>query len=168
MELNDLVFLDEQFDEAEEPKFTDVPPGEYVARVDSIDLIKQEVGGEDVWVLKQELLICEGEQDGQRLFRRNQMATPQNLGWLKADLRKYGIDLDAPGFRLSEFLTNNLNSLLDRVMKVKVRTSKGKPNPDGTEGKQFTNVDLLELMETPELDSAGAVAGDALDPFANE
>jgi hypothetical protein len=117
----DLTFLDDQFEEAEEPQGgTSVPDGQYTAKVENVEFTETRTA-EPKPILKQELVITDGEFSGKSLYRNNLMSTAQNLGYLKKDLRALGIDVNAPGFKLSHFLQNGLSELLDKVVGVTVK-----------------------------------------------
>ena len=127
MQLNDMVDIDQQWATADEPAgFTPIPDGRYNAVV---EVARPEYTSNHQRCLYWELVIVGGSEDGKRIFRRNMLETPQNVGWLKADLRKCGIDVDNPAFTPSGFLFGGTGSLIGMCLDVTLKT--GKPNDQG-------------------------------------
>lgn len=161
----DLEYLDEQF--AETPEATVgavVPDGPYVVRIESVDLVTSQTSGN--LMLKWVMVITDGEYAGKSLHHNNMMQTAQNLGFLKRDLGVFGVPVNEPGFKLSQFVNSQLTSLMDTVVQVNARTK-----PDAS-GQPRTNVYFNQVIEG-EVDSGnGAVDSgvitDPTDPFANE
>jgi hypothetical protein len=127
--LDEVKQLDEVFNEAPEPAGgSQVPDGTYYARVDSLELKKSQAGK---LMLKWDLVI-EGDQptedldqyQGVTLHRNNMLESSQNLGYLKKDLKACGVDVHREGFALSQFLDEEMDSLLDLVVEIQVRTTK--------------------------------------------
>lgn len=127
MQMNDMVDIDQMWAGAEEPEgFTPIPDGRYEA---IIEVARPEYTKNNQRCLYWELVIVTGPQEGKRIFRRNMLETPNNIGWLKADLRKCGIDVDSPTFTPSGFLTNGTSALIGVCMDVTLKT--GKANDQG-------------------------------------
>jgi hypothetical protein len=117
-----LEYLDEMWEEAEEPEISDKPPiGKYHAKVDEVEF-RQSQSGSDL--LNWKLVAVDGEHEGRILFRNNMLTTTQNLGYCKHDLRLCGIDISAENFKLSDFINNRLAELLDKVVLVNVKVQK--------------------------------------------
>lgn len=146
----DLDYLDEEFGEVEEAAgFTRIPDGDYIAQVEAA---RAEVRDQDQTPqLAWELTIVGGDYDGRKLFRNNVLRDNQALGYLKKDLRNCGIDIHAPGFKLSEFLVNGTEELLDLCVEVTVKNKKY-TNRDGVE-KEAANVYINGLA--PDVDAEG-------------
>jgi hypothetical protein len=172
VDVSKLTYLDEQFNDAPEPEGgNSLPDGQYLAKVESVELAETHAD-EPKLMLKQELVVLEGEFEGRSIRRNNMLATPQNLGWFKSDLRKYGIDIDSPKFQLSDFLSNRLGELLDIQIFITAKNT-----PDKQTGVNRCNIYLNELAgatgEAPV--AAGKTAGKSTatdagndDPFAAE
>lgn len=161
MDTSNLTYLDDMFEEAEEAAGGGerVPDGEYAARVDAVEFTLSRDGNKPM--LKWDLVIVDGEYENRHLFRNNMMATQQNMGYLKRDLKTVGIDIYAEGFKLLNFLQTRLGELLDRVIRVSVATQKNDPSR--------YNVYLNELLEVPNGALVGAGAGaNSDDPFMGE
>ena len=170
----ELSWMDKDFTAASEPEVgSPIPDGIYQAKVDSVEVRHSQKGRLG---LSQELIIIGGNYDGRKLFKWSNMPeTPtneeektkalQSLGFLKKDLRSYGINIDAPGFSLSGFLSGNIGDLLDRVVEVQVKTKKGEDS---------ANIYINKLVSAP----GGALSGELLptndpnsrdwDPFAEQ
>lgn len=177
---SELGYLNQGFVRAEEPEGIGplIPNGDYVVRVESVELKRGKDSGQ--LGLSQELDIVGGDYNGRKLFRWNnipEMDTPpekamQQLGFLKKDLRAYGIDIDAPAFELSAFLANGLDAMLDRIVDVTTKITKNQRT-----GKESVNTYINGLAESAEV-YAGATSGSAsgkpgpgepgYDPFADE
>lgn len=140
MQMNDMVDIDQMWNGAEEPEgFTPIPDGRYEA---IIKVARPEYTKNNQRCLYWELVIVSGQQEGKRIFRRNMLETPQNIGWLKADLRKCGIDVDSPNFTPSRFLLNGTGALIGLCMDVSLKT--GKPNE---QGQTFQNCNFNGVLD---------------------
>jgi len=138
LQMNDMVDIDQQWQGVEEPAgFTPIPDGRYNA---VIEVARGEYNNNNQRCLYWELVIVEGPQEGKRIFRRNMLESPSNIGWLKADLRKCGIDVDAAIFQPGHFIINRTSELIGLVMSVQLKT--GKPNDAG---QAFQNCNFLEI-----------------------
>ncbi len=98
-----------------------VPDGKYVVRVEDAELTRAQLSGNPM--LKWRLRILSDSYDGRLLWRYNLIVTPDNLWWLKKDLRTCGLELN----RISD-LPANLNRLIDVRIEVTKRTKNGKEN----------------------------------------
>lgn len=120
-----LEYLDEMWEEAEEPEISGKPPiGTYHSRVDEVEFRTSQAGSD---LLNWKLVAIDGEHQGRILFRNNMLTTTQNLGYCKHDLRLCGIDISAEDFKLSDFITNRLAELLDKVVLTTVKAQKDDP-----------------------------------------
>ena len=146
----DLAAFDDEYkgtEAAEKKDFEPVPNGRYQAKIDKIYLSRAESSGDIM--LKWELLIISGKYEGRRLFRNNMIATPDNLSWLKTDLKTIGIILEK-----TSDLPNRLEEFLDIVVQVSVRNRK-------EDDKEFMNVYLNKKLniELPKEAQAGNAEG---------
>ncbi|MEN6583002.1 MAG: DUF669 domain-containing protein [Armatimonadota bacterium] len=142
LDVNQIAYLDEEFVEAEEPEgFSKVPDGDYKARIFSARADMDNTGNPR---LNWELIIESGPCDNRHLFRRNVLRDGKAVGWLKKDLRNCGIDIDDPAFRLTEFLVNSTEQLLDLIVDITVKNGKY-TNSNGDE-KDSTNVYINGLV----------------------
>lgn len=147
----DLDYLDDEFMEAEEPVgFSKVPDGEYIASVFAARAAMSE-DEQPIPRLEWEFIILEGEYADRHLFRNNILKDKQSCGWLKKDLRACGIDIDDPSFKLSEFLVNGVEQLLDVEINITVKNKKYIDKRTGEE-KEACNVYIngLAVDDEPE------------------
>ena len=184
-----LTYLDEPFQDAPEPEIgASLPPGwKGFLRVESVEITTSKK--DSIPMLKQELVVVDGEFADRTVWRNNLLdvspdpsLTPdqieakrrQRLGFLKKDLRAYGIDTQAADFRLSTLLTSGLGDLLDRVVDAKAEKQKDSDNINiylneqvGTwdEERGFAPFDGTEAA-VPAAASSGATPKS--DPFATE
>lgn len=125
--MEDMTDIQAMWVDAEEPAGGElVPEGNYIARV---DVCRPERSQSMQRMLKWELCICAGPYTGRTLYRNNMLETAQNIGWLKADLRKAGVDVDNPGFDIAQFIVAGTSALIGKLLKITVK--KGKPRDDG-------------------------------------
>ncbi len=170
----DLAVFDDSFASAEEPDYSNVPDGNYVAKVDEVEVRRSHGGNLG---LSQKLVIIEGEFAGRTLFRWNTVPEKgvsreqgmQQLGYLKKDLKAYGVDTGAKGFLMSAFLTKGLGGLLDRVCEVTVKTKAGATQPNVYLNK-FLRMDGGGAGASAETSGSAptAAAGESFDPFKDE
>lgn len=122
--VNDLNYMDDEFIETEEPQgFSRVPDGDYTAYIYSARAAMSE-DDQPIPRLEWEFIVIGGEYADRHLFRNNVLKDKQALGWLKKDLRACGVDVDDPAFRVSEFLVNGTEQLLDVEVDVTVKNKK--------------------------------------------
>lgn len=87
----DLSSLDEAFAQAPVPAPAPVPDGTYTVEVETVELRQTRSTARPMlcWTLR---VLAPRFAAGRRLWR-NQVIGPQNLGWLKKDLRLCGLEL---------------------------------------------------------------------------
>lgn len=144
-EAPDLSQYDADYEEApdKEHKFDDIPDGKYDVIVDRVTITTVKGTGQPLvkWCLK-----IEGPNfAGRLLWHNNQVATRDNLAWLKADLRCAGLRLG----RLSE-LEQHLDELTGVRLAVTVKT-KG----------EYQNSFFNKRLDGPPVADAGAGAADS-------
>ncbi len=135
----DLRQYDEEYagcEPAEKKTFDDVPPGRYQAYVDKLYMDRARSNGKTL--LRWELVVAVGEQQGNRIFRNNALGSPDNRRWLKTDLATAGVTLE----QLSD-LPNRLEELIGVMLDVTVSV-KG----DGDQAR--TNVYLNKRIDRGE------------------
>ena len=93
-----------------------VPDGRYVAKVNECYLKKSTTGN---LMLKWVLGVVGGDHAGAVLYRQNMMQTPENMKWLKIDLKVAGVEMK----KASE-LEGNLEKLIGVFLEIK-KTTKG-------------------------------------------
>lgn len=116
-ETPDLSQWDDDYEEApvKEHEFDNVPDGKYEVAVDRVSITTSKGTGQPLvkWCLK----ILGPEFAGRLLWRNNQVATRENLSWLKSDLYCCGLRLG----KLSE-LEQHLDELHGVRLAVTVKT----------------------------------------------
>lgn len=154
----DLATMDEEFVDAAPAERrqggNNVPNGSYQATVDKLYFDRSKDGTKIM--LKWELVIAAGEYAGERLFRNNMTATPDNQRWLKADLMTAGLDTD--GLKLSE-VPQHLDGLLDVLLEVSVKRN-------GAGDDERVNVYINRRVEIDDAPAAGGRGGAARDTAA--
>lgn len=133
-----LANLSEGIDDVapQENTYQDAPDGRYICRVHSVGLRTSAVrpdgtGGNDY--LNWDLVIAQGQYEGQHLFHVHMLQTPKNQAWLKADLGVLGAALPpfdrerGTGGLLALQDVQFVRSLLDRVIEVKKETRRDDP-----------------------------------------
>ncbi len=110
----DLSQFDADFEAAEEPAAFDgkVPEGKYTARIERAYFRNAKSTG--AAMLSWELQITGPSHEGRKVFRNNMLSRPENLAWLKKDLRTCGIQIA----KLSEL---DLNDLIGLELDVQVK-----------------------------------------------
>jgi hypothetical protein len=183
-EARDLNYLDDPFSEAPEATGGGCPDGQYVWLVDAVEVKESPTTGNPYlnWTLQ---VASPEAMAGRVMFHTNNIPTSdsdlekakQQLGFLKRDLAAVGVNVKHPQFRLSDFLNNYLNKLLDKTVSGNAKTKddkNGKP-------RQNTYFDKLASGEAPAVQGAQSGAGVAggciapaqaapapFDPFADE
>lgn len=151
----DLTDLDELsgYADTDVPDTSDaVPDGTYTAYVDHVELTRTKTDKRRLaWRLK----IIGPNHIGRCVFSGHMLETPQNLQWLKRDLKTCGIELAA----WSE-LPRRLADLLDLVLEVQVKT-KG----DFTNCYFRKRVELADGVNPREL-AASQQGGNSMDATA--
>ncbi len=111
----DLSDLESSYDSAEAPEsnFTEVPNGRYQAKVEKAYLGLSQSGKR---MLKWQFRIISGQYANRMLFKNNMLETPENMGYLKADLERCGVTLGS----IKE-LPARLGDLLDVCVEVNVK-----------------------------------------------
>jgi hypothetical protein len=110
----DLSSLDADFEQARVAARPPVPDGTYEVAVERAELLRAPRSGDPMltWTLAILAPACRG-----RRLWRNLILTPQNLPWLKRDLKTCGLHLG----KLSE-LPHHLDELHDVRLRVVKRT----------------------------------------------
>jgi hypothetical protein len=111
----DLTDLDDMstFADTEVPESGDIPDGRFRAFVDKVEITRTKNDKRRLsWVLR----IIGPTHIGRCLFTGHMLETPDNLKWLKRDLKTLGISLGS----WSE-LPQRLNEFLDMVIEVQVK-----------------------------------------------
>ena len=114
----DFAALEQEFTDAQPPETAenkDPPDGKYDTHVHKVEIKEAKNSGKPY--VKWQLIIDGGPQNGRYLFRNNQMASKENLAWLKKDLAVCGITLA----KLAD-LESRLPELLDKRIKVTKKT----------------------------------------------
>lgn len=107
---------DEARAEVEERDFEPIPDGKYQVNVERVELTPAQTSG--YLRLKWTLRIIAPRFRGRLLSRKNVMATPENIKWLKTDLHTCGLNLE----KLSD-LPANLEKLIGVKLVVSKRTN---------------------------------------------
>jgi len=132
----ELGYLDNVFNATPEAEVGKrVPDGIYICRLEAVDVKRSK---KEVLGFSQELEVHDGPQEGGKIFRWNNIPEEgeqrdkaiQQIGYLKHDLKMYGVDTDAQGFMLSKFLATRRNELLDVLVEVQVKTRAGQDLPN--------------------------------------
>ena len=170
-------FLDEEFEkEPEAGVQADLPDDDYLFRVDAVEIIDPR-NNPGRYLLKQELIVVDGEYDGTKVTRFGGFEAGQGLGFTKKDLHTYGIDIYAPGFKLGQFLSSGLGDLLDRVVKgaVKHKLDKNGENRMNTYLNEWvgmwdpkSNEVVYNEAGGPAATASTPAAKDPTDPFSAE
>ncbi len=132
----DLSQFDEDYSTAEAPSFDEIPDGKYQVRIDGVRLAETHAG---VPMIKWDLLIIAGSQEGRRIFK-NSVITSASLPFVKGDLHTLGLSLT----KFSE-LSERLEDLLDATLEVNKRTR-------GDYSNVYFNK-RIEIASAPEEDS---------------
>jgi len=111
----DLSEYDEQFDQAEEPDYDEIPDGKYQVIVDKAEITKAKTSGNPL--LKWTLKILGPTNINRLLWTYHVLNNPVGQSWLKKDLNLCEVHLN----KLSD-LPKNLENLLDIKLEVTVRT----------------------------------------------
>jgi hypothetical protein len=111
----DLSSLDKDFAEARIPVPAPLPDGTYIVEVETVELRETRGTARPMlcWTLR---VLAPSVVAGRRLWR-NQVLGPQNLGWLKKDLRLCGLEIA----KLSE-LPQHLDSLAGVTLQISKHT----------------------------------------------
>ena len=110
-----LSEYDDQFNQAEEPGFDNIPDGKYQVNVDKAEITKAKTSGNPM--LKWTLKIIGPTQINRLLWTYHVLNNSIGQSWLKKDLNLCDIHLN----KLSD-LPKNLENLLDVKLEVTVRT----------------------------------------------
>jgi hypothetical protein len=130
---NDLSQYDQDWATTEAAPDTNnnVPEGKYIAKVEKVEKTKTGPKSKNPGspMLKWQLRITGGNPEGvgRVVFTRHQMASKENLSWLKRDLKTCGLELA----KLSD-LDTHLKDLLDVSLEINVKNKVGK---DGQENQ---------------------------------
>jgi hypothetical protein len=143
-----------------------VPPGTYVAEVESAELTEAKSSGKPM--IKWTMVVIEGDYKDSHIFMNSMIPVPgdqketalRSLGFLKKNLKTAGVDIDAANFNLGVFLTSQLSTLQGVVMEVAVQAQKDDPSNFQTYLNRF--------ISKPE-DGGETFGGDEKeDPFKDE
>ena len=110
-----LSEYDDQFNQAEEPGFDNIPDGKYQVNVKKAEITKAKTSGNPM--LKWTLKIIGPTQINRLLWTYHVLNNSIGQSWLKKDLNLCDIHLN----KLSD-LPKNLENLLDVKLEVTVRT----------------------------------------------
>ncbi|MBL7046492.1 MAG: DUF669 domain-containing protein [Candidatus Marinimicrobia bacterium] len=111
----DLEKYDDQYTEAQEPDYEDIPDGKYQVLVDKAEITKAKTSGNPM--LKWTLKILGPNNINRLLWTYHVLNNPTGQSWLKKDLNLCDVHLN----KLSD-LPKNLEYLLDIKLEVTVRT----------------------------------------------
>jgi hypothetical protein len=117
----DLEAYDNQFDQADEPEFDEIPDGKYQVNVEKAEITKAKTSGNPM--LKWTLKIVGPSNINRLLWNYHILNNPTGQSWLKKDLKLCNVSLN----KLSD-LPSNLEYLLDVKLEVTVRTRDGNQN----------------------------------------
>ncbi len=116
-----LSEYDDQFNQAEEPGFDNIPDGKYQVNVDKAEITKAKTSGNPL--LKWTLKIIGPTNINRLLWNYHILNNPTGQSWLKKDLNLCDIHLN----KLSD-LPKNIENLLDVKLEVTVRTRNDNTN----------------------------------------
>jgi hypothetical protein len=134
----DFAALDTDFADAKAPENNneEVPNGKYAAKIHKVEILETKTGvNKGKPRLSWQMIIEGGAHDGRFVFNSSQMASKENLAWLKKDLATCGVVLA----KLSD-LPSRLAELLDKRIMITVK------NKPGANGQTMTNVYLDKLI----------------------
>ncbi|MBC8377351.1 MAG: DUF669 domain-containing protein [FCB group bacterium] len=117
----DLESYDNQFDQAAEPEFDEIPDGKYQVNVERAEITKAKTSGNPM--LKWTLKIMGPNNINRLLWNYHILSNPTGQSWLKKDLKLCNVNLT----KLSD-LPKNLEYLLDAKLEITVRTRDGNQN----------------------------------------
>ena len=117
----DLESYDNQFDQAAEPEFDEIPDGKYQVNVEKAEITKAKTSGNPM--LKWTLKIMGPNNINRLLWNYHILSNPTGQSWLKKDLKLCNVNLT----KLSD-LPKNLEYLLDAKLEITVRTRDGNQN----------------------------------------
>ncbi len=130
----DLMQFDEAFATAP-AEDEEVPDGRYEVNVEKVELTKSQTSGNPM--LKWTLRVISGDHEGRLLWKNNVLASVDNVKWLKADLKKAGLEIEK---------ASDLPANLDRLLDVRLLVTKKSKD-------EFTNIYFNKRLAGPE--SAG-------------
>ncbi len=136
----DLESYDNQFDQAEEPEFEEVPDGKYQVNVERAEITKAKTSGNPM--LKWTLKILGPNNINRLLWNYHILSNPTGQSWLKKDLKLCDVHLN----KLSD-LPKNLEYLLDVKLEITVRTRDG--NQNIYFNRRLSDVDLGSIEKDP-------------------
>ena len=117
----DLESYDNQFDQAAEPEFDEIPDGKYQVNVERAEITKAKTSGNPM--LKWTLKMMGPNKINRLLWNYHILSNPTGQSWLKKDLKLCNVNLT----KLSD-LPKNLEYLLDAKLEITVRTRDGNQN----------------------------------------
>jgi len=138
---DELAELEDQWDDAEEMEFGDVPDGRYQASVTGVEVAHSKSSGR--LQINVEFTILSGEFRNRKLFEHWGLDTPEGISWAKTYLARMGLTCSM------KELADKLEELKGTAVEVNVKT-KG----------DFQNVRPTKEIEAPE---EGAAAPDVSD-----
>jgi len=133
--------------------FDELPDGDYVARVERVEL-KQSKSGKPM--LEWEFVISDGQFAGRREWKYNLIDNVERVQWLKRDLFKAGLDLED-----ITKLEESLPLLLDRILEIRIKTKRG------NNGETYRNIYIKKHHETYKPKTNGLTANLG-DPFVDD
>jgi hypothetical protein len=111
---DDLSTLWDETEPAERKSFSDIPDGKYEAKVNTVRLDKSKSGKP---MISWDLIISKGDQEGRHVFNNQLIETPQQISFVKAQLRDLGLDVSS-----LQTLQTGLASLLDAILAIQAKT----------------------------------------------
>jgi len=140
--------------DAVDSEFDELPDGDYVARVERVEL-KQSKSGKPM--MEWEFVVHDGQYTGRREWKYNLIDSVDRVQWLKKDLFKAGLNLED-----ITKLEESLPLLLDRILEIRIKTKKG------NNGQTYRNIYIKKHLETYKPQQTNGVPTNSADPFAND
>lgn len=113
--------------------FDEIPDGEYIARVERVELKESQSGRP---MMEWEFVIHEGPYKGRHEWKYNILDDPERIGWLKQDLFRVGLELED-----ITLLEESLSALLDRLLKIEIVTK-------SKNGKTYRNLYIKKWIKS--------------------
>ncbi len=156
--------FDSLFDEAEESSFSDLPDGDYIVKVETVEMKKAKSGNPMLSIEFETVTLCGANADigeethsGRKQWK-NLTFTEKNMGIAKGELSKLGITKgETKGFDKFSDLRNDavLGQVLDREVWISRKTGKDKDE----EGRPNVNVHIKGSLAEYEERVASGKAG---------